>query len=336
MTTTEAKASAQETGRSSDARRRDPVAIAKRVRDRYAALIGFAIMVAVFWAMEPDTFGTWENFKAILTQAAPTVILAVGLTVVLTTAAYDLSFTGVIALASIAGVLLMRDSGANAFAAIVVTLLVGAGAGLMAGALVALERASSFIVTLALGTVFSAIAVGLSDGQNITDMTEGYLNLTLNSVLGIPNAVVIALVVAVAAWALLRFTVFGRQAQSIGSNQHAARLAGIRIAVTRTGAFLVMGVCAAIAAVLLTSSTGGFNPSIGAGLFIPPFVAAFFGMAVLAARRFNVFGTVVGALFIGTLQTGLVIIGTEAWVGNVVVGVALLVILLVATGRSDA
>jgi ribose/xylose/arabinose/galactoside ABC-type transport system permease subunit len=68
-------------------------------------------------------------------------------------------------------------------------------------------------------------------------------------------------------------------------------------------------------------------------LFIPPFVAAFFGIAVLGANRFNVFGTVVGALFIGTLETGLIINGTEAWVGDVIVGLVLVVILVVAVGR---
>jgi ribose/xylose/arabinose/galactoside ABC-type transport system permease subunit len=312
---------------------RDWAAAAVEFRDKYAALLGFAVMVAVFWILKPQTFGTWSNFEAILTQAAPTIILAVGLTFVLTTGAYDLQFPGVITLSSVAGVLLMRDSGAGTLVAILASIGVGAGVGLIGGGLVAMGRASSFIVTLALGTIWTGIAIGLSDGQNITDVTEGYLNLTLNDVLGIPSAVFIALLVTLLVFGVLKFTVFGRQGQAIGSNAHAARLAGIRISMTRTGAFVVSGVCAAVAAVLLSSSTGGFNPSLGTGLFIPPFVAAFFGVAVLRAGRFNVFGTVVGALFIGTLQTGLVIMGTEAWIGDVMVGAVLITILMLASKK---
>jgi ribose transport system permease protein len=312
---------------------RDVAKVIAVVRDRYATLIGFAVMIAYFWARHPDTFGTWENFESILNQAAPTVVLAVGLTVVLTTAAYDLSFPGTLAVASVGGVMLMSDSGVSTPVSILASLGIGLGTGIVAGLLVATERASSFIVTLALGTVWSGLAIGISDGRTITDVNLSYLDLTLDSVLGIPNAVVVAFVVAMAAWAMLRYTVFGREAQAIGSNPTAARLAGIRIGLVRVGAFAVFGLCVGIASVLLSSSTGGYNPSLGSGLFIPPFVAAFFGIAVLGAGRFNVFGTVIGALFIGTLETGLVIGGTEAWVGNVIVGLVLVVILVVAVWR---
>jgi ribose/xylose/arabinose/galactoside ABC-type transport system permease subunit len=308
-------------------------AVVAKVRDRYATLIGFALMVAYFWWRHPATFGTWDNFESILNQAAPTVVLAVGLTIVLTTAAYDLSFPGTLAIASVGGVMLMSDSGVSTLVSIVASLGIGVGAGIIAGVLVASERASSFIVTLALGTVWSGLAIGISGGQTITDVNLSYIDLTLNSVLGIPNSVVVAFFVSVLSWALLRYTVFGREAQAIGSNPTAARLAGIRIGVVRVAAFAVFGLCVGIATVLLSSSTGGYNPSLGSGLFIPPFVAAFFGIAVLGAGRFNVFGTVVGALFIGTLETGLVIGGTEAWVGNVIVGLVLVVILVFAVGR---
>ena len=81
---------------------------------------------------------------------------------------------------------------------------------------------------------------------------------------------------------------------------------------------------------ILTSRQGQYTPNVGAGLFLSPYVAAFFGMSVLAVRRFNVFGTVVGALFMGTLQTGLVIIGSASWLYELIQGGALLVILLIA------
>lgn len=310
---------------------RPPAAEAiKEGLDRYATLVAFALMIAIFWALEPDTFGTWENFRSILEQAAPMMILAMGLTVVLAGGEFDLSFPGIIGLASVVAIKVMADDVAGTFVAVLAGLGVGLGAGIVAGLLVATERASSFVITLALGTVWSGLAIGISNGKTITEVTVGYTNISLNEFLGIPNPVYIALGVAIVAFLILRITVFGRQVRAIGSNPGAARIAGLRISMTRVGTYAVLGLCAGLTAVLLSSSAGQFSPDIGSGLFIPPYVAAFFGLSVLAAGRFNVFGTLVGGLFIATLQTGLIIVGAESWVSSVVVGLALIAILVVA------
>lgn len=307
--------------------------IAREILDKYATLIAFAVMVAIFWALEPNTFGTWDNFRSILEQAAPMMILAVGLTVVLAAGEFDLSFPGIIGLSSVVAIKVMADdvAGGGTLVAVLAALGVGLGVGVIAGLLVATERASSFIITLALGTVWGGMAIGISGGETIVDVTEGYTNISLNEIFGIPNPVYIALIVAIIAFVVLRVTVFGRQIRAIGSNPGAARLAGVRISFTRVGTFAVLGVCAGLAAVLLSSSAGQYSPDVGSGLFIPPYVAAFFGLSVLGAGRFNVLGTVVGGLFIGTLQTGLIIVGAEAWVSSVVVGLALIAILVVAS-----
>lgn len=298
---------------------------------KWVTLAGFALMFLVFSLMEPDVFPTWDNIRSILELSAPIVILAVGLTVVLITGEYDLSFQGLVGLSAVVAVTTMSDGGATAFWAVLAALGVGLGGGIVAGVLVSAERASSFIVTLALGSVWGGIALGVAGGGlTIAEVTIGYTDLTDKELFGIPMAVIYALVVAVGLFALLRWTVFGREAEAIGGNSQAARLAGIRLSVTRIGAFAILGLCAGIAAVILSSRTGQYSADIAAGLFIPPFVAAFFGMSVLASGRFNVFGTIVGALFIATLQTGLVVIGSEEWVAQVIVGAVLLVILFVA------
>jgi ribose transport system permease protein len=299
--------------------------------ERAATLLGFAVMFTAFWLAEP-VFGTWENVRSILEVSAPILVLAVGLTVVLTTGEFDLAFPGIVGLAAVCAVKAMSSGGQGAAVAVLVGLSVGLGAGLIGGALVAAQRASSFIVTLALQGVWAGLALGISGngGSTIADVTDGYLDLTFTRVLGIPLAVVYAVAIALVGFALVRWTVFGRQAESIGENAGAARLSGIRVGATKILAFGIMGLCAGIAAVMLSSQTGQFTPDLSAGLFIPPFVAAFFGISVLAAGRFNVFGTLVGALFIATLQTGLTILGFSLWVGNVIVGGALLLILFIA------
>lgn len=304
---------------------------AQRVLIKYVTLIGFAVMFIFFSLMEPDVFPKWGNLRSILELSAPIVILAVGLTVVLVAGEFDLSFPGLVGLAAVIAVKVMADGGQPASVAVAAGLGVGLAGGLVAGILVAFQRASSFIITLALGSIWGGIALGVTGGGlTIANVTEGYTDITFRTIAEIPLAVIYALVIAVVLFAVIRWTVFGRYAQAIGSNPVAARLAGIRLSFTRIGAFAVLGVCAGVAAVILSSRSGQFSPDIASGLFIPPFVAAFFGMSVLAAGRFNVFGTVVGALFIATLETGLIVMGSQAWIADVVIGSALLIILFLA------
>jgi ribose transport system permease protein len=307
--------------------------------EKLAIPVLFAAMIAVFWLITPDVFGTWTNAKNILDQAAVVLILAAGLTLVLSTNEFDLSFPGVIIFAG-AIATKMLNNGSSSVVAIVVAMAIGVGAELVAGALVATQLTSSFIITLALNTFWGGLAAGLSNGgQPIPVTNQSFTDLALKTPLGIPVAVYLAVIIVVIAGFLLRFTVFGRHAAAIGTNAVAARFAGIRLSWVRLGVFAFLGLCAGLSAAILTARQGQFTTQLSLGLFIPPFVAAFFGVSVLNAGRFNVLGTAVGALFIATLQTGLIISGADAWAGDVMVGVVLIVTLFVAakikTGTGD-
>ncbi|MEZ5078290.1 MAG: ABC transporter permease [Solirubrobacterales bacterium] len=297
---------------------------------RWFTLGVFAAMFVLFSILQPNVFPTWDNVKTILDLSAPVLILSVGLTVVLTTGEFDLSFTGLVSLVAVLAVKTELSDGV--VSALLLALLVGIGGGLVAGLLVAAQRASSFIVTLALGAVWGGLALGISGGGGSTllGVSDAYKEIAQTQVGGIRVTIIYALVAAVLAAFLLRSTVFGREAQAVGNNAEAARLAGIRLGWVRIGAFVFLGLCAAVAAILLTARSGSYSPGIAGGLLIPPYVAAFFGTSVLAAGRFNVFGTVVGGLFIATLETGLVVAGLLSWVSTAIVGAVLLLILFIA------
>lgn len=290
----------------------------------------FAAMFALFSVLKPDVFPTWINIKTILDLSAPVLILSVGLTVVLTTGEFDLSFTGLVSLVAVVAVKTEIDNGVAA--ALLLALAVGLGGGIVAGVLVAAQRASSFIVTLALGAVWGGLALGISGGggSTILGLPDAYKEIAQTQVAGIRVTIFYALAAAVIAALLLRATVFGREAQAVGNNPGAANLAGIRLGWVRIGAFAFLGICAALAAILLTARSGSYSPDIAGGLLIPPYVAAFFGTSVLAAGRFNVFGTIVGGLFIATLETGLIVCGLLNWVSTAIVGGSLILILFIA------
>jgi ribose/xylose/arabinose/galactoside ABC-type transport system permease subunit len=299
--------------------------------ERSITLVAFGAMLLYFSIRAPDTFATWANFRSVLDQAAPIVLIAVGLTVVLAVGEFDLSFPSAISLASAACVLMMTKYGLGTTIAIVVGLGVGMAAGAAAGILVSFQRASSFIVTLALGFVWTGLADAITGGQTIIEgINSSFISITDKRLFGLTVAVFVAIGFSLLAAGMMRYTVFGRYLQSIGSNPEASRLAGVGLARMRIAAFAVLGVAGALAALILTARQAQFTPRLGQGLFLQPYVAAFFGMSVLAARRFNVFGTVVGALFIGSLETGLVIIGAADWVANVAEGTVLGVMVLAA------
>jgi ribose/xylose/arabinose/galactoside ABC-type transport system permease subunit len=297
---------------------------------RSATLAAFLLMVAFFWAQHPDTFGTWENFKSIFTLAAPLLILSVGLTIVLTVGEFDLSFVGVVNLAALVIAKYLVGGGHGVFLAIVLALAVGLAGGLIAGLLVAADRASSFIVTLALNTIWGGLALGISNAKYIPIPNLTFTNISLSEA-GLPVPVWISIGVVLVGMLVMQTTVFGRDTRAVGSNRLAARLAGVRVNVTRIGTFALLGLCTGLAAMLLASSEGAYTPGVGSGLLIPPYVAVFFGISVLGVGRFTVLGTVVGALFIQTLQTGLTFEGVSSWVSNVVIGTVLLVILFLSS-----
>lgn len=304
----------------------------KQFSGRYATIVGFVGVIVGFSIARPNIFPTLVNARTILDQAAPIIILATGLTVVITTQEFDLSFPGVVLFSSVLSVQAMAVWHLGTVLAVLIGIFVGAACGFISGALVAARRASSFITTLAFGSILGGVALGLShDGQSISTITNLYGNLTFWRPFGIPVTLLYAGAVVLIAYGLLRWTVFGRNATAVGANEIASRLVGLPLGKVRIGAFVVMGACSGIVSVILASRAGGFQPGLGDGLLVPPFVAVFFGLSVLAIGKFNIFGTLAGALFIGTLETGLNMVGLSGWVAEVVVGSALIIILFAAS-----
>jgi ribose/xylose/arabinose/galactoside ABC-type transport system permease subunit len=301
--------------------------------ETWGVLVVFALVFLVFSLLSPELFLTWGNIVTIFDQTSIVILLAVGLTFVLAAGEFDLSFPYLFGLVSGVTVSAMTVRGLGVVPAVILGLLVGAGAGAVNGAVVATKRASSFIVTLALGSAYTGLMIAIAGPSPIaTGVPPGFSDIAFH--LGDVSAVMVAAgVVSVVAAITLRSTVFGRYVQATGSNPEAAAIAGVNVRLVRIGAFMVLGVCVAIASILQSSISSAHYPDAGTSLFLPPFVAAFIGTSVLARGRFNVFGTVVGALFISTLQTGLLVQDTAVWVISVLEGGVLLAAVLITHQR---
>jgi ribose transport system permease protein len=298
---------------------------------RYGLLVVFAAMTVAFSLLRPESFPTIENIKSILTAAAPLMIVATGLTVVLVMQDFDLSFGSMIGLAGGAAVVLMSSHNAPSGVAIGVALALGLAAGIVNGVLIAYFRGPSFIITLAMGTVLTGVEYGITNQTTIFEgVKHAYLTLGQSDSLGFNNQIWIAVGFAVAIWVLLEKTEAGRYMHAIGGNPEAARLSGINTRLLRLIGFVIVALAAAIVGILLTSQSASSVPNTGVPYLLPAFAAAFLGSAVFKPGEFNLPGTVIGVLFLGVIQTGLTMLDLQTFAINLVQGGILIAAVLVS------
>jgi len=293
----------------------------------------FLVVILIFSIARPDTFPTWNNLRAILDQASPLIVMTAGLTGVLLLSEFDLSISAVPGAAAAAAVTLMAYRGAPAGAAIVVGLAVGLGVGLINGLAVAVLRIPAFIATLAVGSLATGLELAIAKSTVFQGLSPAYVGIGRNDVAGIPVSVIIALAVATVVGLVLRFTVYGRQSAAIGDNATAAHIAGVPTMRVRIIAFTICGLGAALAGIILSARAASYYPGSGPGLLLSAYAAAFLGLSLGRGWRFNVLGSCLGVLFLGTLSTGLTMLNQPTWLTYVVQGTVLLLAVLALSRR---
>ena len=306
---------------------------AARLLARYGVLFAMVATFVAFSLLKPDAFFTATTMKGILRDCAPLLIVALGVTVVLVMNEYDLSVGGLISLLAVSVVCLISTQyeGLNYVVAIVLTLLIGLVLGLFNGVLIAYVRLPSFILTIAMGTVFTGAGLQLTDSQSVFEgIDPGYLKIANGTFLGFSNVVFIGLVVLLLVHVFLRHTEPGRYMYAIGGNPEAARLSGLRVRLLKAAGFAFVGVAAAIAAILMTSQAGASNPNTGTGLLLPAYAAAFLGSSMFRVGVFTPLGTALGALYLQIIGTGLTILSLSGPIVQLIQGGILAAAVLVS------
>lgn len=300
--------------------------------ERSAVVGSFVIMVLLFCLLASDTFPTTGTLKDVLDQCAVPVILVCGLTLVLAVGEFDLSYTATVGLSAGLVIVLAAQHGWSVPAACGAALLASLVVGVIVGVLVTVGGASSFIVTLAIGSAVTGLELAITGNKTIfTGIPTSYSDLSSKMFLGLKSPVWAALIVMLGIAVLLHRTRFGRQAQAIGGNPAAAFLAGVRVRRIRIIAFTIVAVLAGLAALILTSRASSYYPNSSAGFLLNTYAAAFLGASVGRWRGFTVFGSAFGVLWIITLQTGLTQANAPAWTSSFIQGLVLAIAVLVAS-----
>ena len=314
------------------ARRRSGHQLAGALLSRYGVLIAFGVMLLTFTLARPSTFPTLDNAKSILVNAAPGMIVALGLTVALVMGDFDLSIGSMVGFGAGAAVALMVYHDVAWQLTIVLVLAMALGVGLANGLLVPFFGGNSFIMTLGMATILTGLEYAFTSQATVFQgVPRGYVDLGATSLFGLNNQVWIALVVALVLWILLDATEVGRFMYAIGGNEEAARLSGIRTRLLRTIGFMIVALTAAMVGILISSAGAGYTPNPGQYLLLPAYAGAFLGAACFRPGEFNIPGTVVGVLFLGTIGTGLTLLNLQTYLINLVQGAILIVAVLLST-----
>lgn len=314
---------------------RSPRALGLRLDLRSLSLLGvLAALVVVGAITEPDAFLDTGNLQLILTQASVIGVVTVGVTFVITSGGIDLSVGAMVALASVwATTLATQEYG---FVGILFTaMLVGLGAGLVNGVLIAYGRLVPFIATLAMLASARGMALLITDGKTQIVTVKSVLDLGLpgSYVLGIPPLVMMFAVVVIG-WLLLNRTTFGRRTVAVGGNAEAARLAGIDVRRQRLYLYLLSGLCCGIAAFMLIILSGSGQNTNGNLYELDAIAAAIIGGTLLTGGRGTIVGSVLGVLVFTTITNIFALNNLQSDVQQIAKG-AIIVAAVLVQGRTS-
>jgi ribose/xylose/arabinose/galactoside ABC-type transport system permease subunit len=289
----------------------------------YGALAALVLLLVVN-SIFTQNFFDFNNFRNILLQVSPTVLVAVGMTLVIATGGIDLSVGSVMAIASAVAATSL-DYGAAP--AVLLALAAATLAGAFNGALITGFRIQPIIVTLALLISGRGVAQVLSNGgQLIPFSNASFEYLGGGRVAGVPvQVVVMALVVGLAVFAM-RATPFGRYVAAVGGNEAASRLAGVRVHRTKIIVYTLSGLLAGLAGLIETARLGASDAQkVGLNIVLDAIAATVVGGTPLTGGRATVLGTLVGALIMQVITTGFVMNGISySW--SLVIKAAIIVV----------
>lgn len=294
-------------------------------------LIGLvAVMVALSF-MSPY-FLTQQNLINIVSQNSDIGIMAVGACLVILIGGIDLSVGSTLALSLMSSAWLFRQHDLPFTLCVVAGLLVGAVVGLTNGVLSTYGRIQPFVATLATMSAGAGLALWLTDGNPINGFPDWYLSITGTKVGGIPlhAFILVATYLAAAYW--LRFRPSGRALYAVGGNAEVARLSGLNVTRIMIGVYVVAGVLAALAGVIVGSRLDSAQPTAGTADLLNVIAVVVIGGASLSGGSGNMLNTFIGLMIIGVLNNGMSLLNVSPNLQPVVIGAAIIIAVLTDRG----
>jgi len=288
----------------------------------YGVFIGFIFIVIVVSIASP-AFLTFRNILNLLRQSSIIGVIAAGMTFVIISGNFDISVGAIAALSGAVALQLLLSGWFLPFA-ILAGLIVGAIIGLLNGILVAKFNISSLIATLAMITIVRGIILLLTGGYPISGLTT-YFRLIGNGYLfGIPVPVIIFLLMIIIGQVILTKTRFGRYVYSVGGNEEASKLSGINVDFYKISVFVISGLMAALAGIILASRLETATPMAGDGYELDAIASVVIGGTSVTGGEGGALKTVIGVLLMGVINNSFNLLGINVYFQYIFKGVIIL------------
>lgn len=296
-------------------------------------LLALFVLILTVSVINPS-FLSVNNLLNLLRQVSANGFIAFGMTFVILTGGIDLSVGSTLALSSAftAG---MISNGMNPVLSVLTGLISGAMLGAINGMLISKGKMAPFIATLATMTIYRGSTLVFTNGNPITGLGDSFFFSFIGRgyLFGVPFPVILMFLIFIILAVLLHRTTFGRKTYAIGGNEEAAYIAGVKIDKIKILIYAISGLMASISGMIITSRLNSAQPTAGQAYEMDAIAAVVLGGTSLSGGRGRIFGTLVGALIIGTLNNGLNLLGVSSFYQQIVKGIVIVVAVLLDRKR---
>jgi ribose/xylose/arabinose/galactoside ABC-type transport system permease subunit len=294
----------------------------------YMLIIG---LVIVYASLTP-LFLSGQNIVSLLTNSAPLLVAAVGMTLILIIAEIDLSIGSIAGVVASLWILMLTQTDMNIVLATIVAIAVGAAIGVLNAVLIVGLRINSFLATLGMQIFLRGFVFIFTNGAQIlmTDAVKQANAAMKNVLFGLSPLLVFGLLIAIAMMLVYRYTAFGRKVQAVGCNKAASVKLGINVKMVTALCFVICGALAGVAGILTATNVGMVHPSnIGSGMeFLAITACVLGGTSLLGGTGSIIPGTLIGVIFLNSIENGLGLLGASAYAYPVVRGLVIYLAML--------
>jgi inositol transport system permease protein len=290
---------------------------------QYGIFVVFIIICLILSFISPQ-FLTVSNWTIIITQASINAILAFGVTFVIITGGIDLSLGSMVAVTGVTAAMLAHPNTFPIALPIFAGLLSGLLMGVFNGFIIIKSNIAPFIVTLGTMTIGRGLALILSKGRPVSNLSDSFNFIGGGNVLGIPFPIIVLILIFAICSITLKKTLLGRYIYAVGGNEQAARASGINVNQVKMAVYSISGLLAGLAGILLTSRITTGQPNAGASFELDAIAAAVIGGTSTSGGTGTMTGTLVGVLLIGVINNGLDLLNVTSYYQQVVMGIIII------------
>lgn len=310
--------------------------IKRLFRGRETGIALVVVIMVVFLSLATDTFFTASNLAVVSRVIALNTIIAIGMTLVILIGGIDLSVGSVVAITSVMIGLTMVRASMPIWLSILFGIMTGMLIGFVNGMLIVRTKVPPFIITLGMMGLARGAALVITKGSSISGFPDAYLPLGQGFIFTyIPIPVVVAAVIAIIAHIVLSRTTFGRRIYLLGSNEEATLLSGINVSRMKVIVFTICSSLAAVEAIVETSRMSTGQPASGSGYELTAIGAVIIGGASMSGGEGTILGTILGAILLGLITNGLILMGISAYWQQVFSGTIIILAVALDTWRRN-